>query len=77
MEYFRSFLFKWPRRPAQEGRATLARKTLAKGVKAGIPTMGICLGHQLLGLAAGLETYKMLYGHRGANQPVIESIQGK
>ena len=39
--------------------------------------MGICLGHQLLGLAAGLETYKMLYGHRGANQPVIDINTGK
>ena len=34
--------------------------------------MGICLGHQLLGLAAGLQTYKLLYGHRGANQPVVD-----
>ena len=66
-----------PGDPAQEGRATLARKTLAKGIKSGIPTMGICLGHQLLGLAAGLETYKMLYGHRGANQPVIDIKTGK
>ena len=38
--------------------------------------MGICLGHQLLGLAAGLRTYKLLYGHRGANQPVVDLADG-
>jgi carbamoyl-phosphate synthase small subunit len=34
--------------------------------------LGICLGHQLLGLAAGLETFKLPFGHRGANHPVLE-----
>ena len=34
------------------------------------PTIGICLGHQILGLAVGGETYKLKYGHRGGNQPV-------
>ena len=37
-----------------------------------IPILGICLGHQLMGLASGLQTYKMRYGHRGANQPVVD-----
>ena len=41
---------------------------LAKGV----PTFGICLGHQLLSLAAGAKTYKLKYGHRSQNQPVME-----
>jgi|UPI00037E3AE9 carbamoyl-phosphate synthase small subunit len=37
-----------------------------------IPTMGICLGNQILALAAGANTYKLRYGHRSQNQPVIE-----
>lgn len=42
-----------------------------------IPTMGICLGHQLLALAHGFSTEKLKYGHRGANQPVRSHIDGK
>jgi carbamoyl-phosphate synthase small subunit len=39
--------------------------------------LGICLGHQLLALACGLETYKLPFGHRGANHPVLEKETGK
>jgi carbamoyl-phosphate synthase small subunit len=39
-------------------------------VDAGVPTFGICLGHQLLGLASGARTVKMKFGHHGANHPV-------
>lgn len=42
-----------------------------------IPTFGICLGHQLLALAAGAKTYKLKFGHRGANQPVLNTSTGR
>ncbi len=61
-----------PGDPAHPGEATDARKTLAAAFRQGMPVMGICLGHQLMGLAAGLRTYKLRYGHRGSNQPVMD-----
>ena len=41
------------------------------------PTLGICLGHQLIALAIGAKTYKMKFGHRGANQPVRVEATGR
>ena len=46
-------------------------------LEAGVPTFGICLGHQLLGLAVGARTVKMKFGHHGANHPVIDLDTGR
>ncbi len=45
---------------------------IRRGFEQGIPMFGICLGHQLIALAAGADTYKMKFGHRSQNQPCIE-----
>jgi carbamoyl-phosphate synthase small subunit len=42
-----------------------------------VPIFGICFGHQILGRALGFETYKLQFGHRGINQPVIDKVTGK
>jgi carbamoyl-phosphate synthase small subunit len=49
---------------------------VAKSPK-GIPTFGICLGHQIMGLAAGAKTLKMKFGHHGANHPVKDLDDGR
>jgi carbamoyl-phosphate synthase small subunit len=46
-------------------------------VNADVPVFGICLGHQILGLAMGGKTFKLKFGHRGANHPVKELQSGK
>jgi carbamoyl-phosphate synthase small subunit len=51
----------------------LLREVLA----AGLPFFGICFGNQLLGRALGFDTYKLKYGHRGINQPVLDRRTGK
>jgi carbamoyl-phosphate synthase small subunit len=49
------------------------RPVLARG----LPVFGVCLGHQLLALAAGAKTYKLKYGHRSQNQPVMNRVSGR
>jgi carbamoyl-phosphate synthase small subunit len=48
-----------------------------RGVLGKAPVFGICLGHQLLSLACGAQTFKLKFGHRGANQPVMNLESGK
>ncbi len=50
--------------------------TVRAAIESGLPIFGICLGHQLMALAEGLEVFKMKVGHRGANQPVLNLTTG-
>ena len=50
---------------------------LSTVLKAGIPFFGICFGNQLLGRALGFATYKLPFGHRGINQPVLDKATGR
>jgi carbamoyl-phosphate synthase small subunit len=52
-------------------------RTLERVMRLERPMMGICLGHQLMALAAGAKTYKLKFGHRGHNQPCIEEGTGR
>ena len=54
-----------------------AIRAIRKFLDVGIPTFGICLGHQLLGLAVGGKTLKMKFGHHGANHPVLDKDTGQ
>ncbi len=58
---------------ATTGQVELLRAALQKG----IPYFGICFGNQLFGRALGFGTYKLMYGHRGINQPVMDRTTGK
>ncbi len=63
--------------PLVEATSTL-RSLIKTGAESrGIPIFGICLGHQLLGLAFGGKTFKLKFGHRGANHPVRDEQTGK
>jgi carbamoyl-phosphate synthase small subunit len=50
---------------------------LRSALRAGIPFFGICFGNQLLGRALGFSTYKLPFGHRGINQPVLDKETGR
>ena len=62
------FLSNGPGDPAATGRYSI--DVIKEFIKKGLPIFGICLGHQILGLALGAKTKKMKLGHRGANHPV-------
>jgi carbamoyl-phosphate synthase small subunit len=68
------FLSNGPGDPEPCDYAIEAIRTL---VDIGVPVFGICLGHQLLGLASGAKTEKMKFGHHGANHPVVELDSGR
>ena len=68
------FLSNGPGDPAATGKYAIP--VIKKFIKKNIPIFGICLGHQLLGLALGAKTKKMDLGHRGANHPVKNLIKG-
>ncbi len=62
--------------PGDPAAVTYAIENIKKLIEKDIPIFGICLGHQLLSLALGAETFKLIYGHRGGNQPVKNLIKG-
>jgi len=68
------FFSNGPGDPAAAGYAVDAMRGV---LGAGVPVFGICLGSQILALALGLGTYKLRYGHRGINQPVLDLATGR
>ena len=68
------FLSNGPGDPEPCDYAIAAAKTF---IEKGIPTFGICLGHQIMGLASGAKTLKMKFGHHGANHPVKDLDDGR
>jgi len=63
--------------PGDPEPCTYAIDAIRTIIAAGIPVFGICLGHQLLGLASGAKTLKMKFGHHGANHPVQDLATGQ
>ncbi|MDA0866071.1 MAG: carbamoyl phosphate synthase small subunit, partial [Cyanobacteria bacterium] len=55
--------------PGDPAAVTEAPETVAALLKQNVPTFGICMGHQILGLSLGAKTFKLKFGHRGLNQP--------
>ncbi len=72
-EYDALFISNGPGDPTQ---CVPTIRNVRAAMKANKPILGICLGNQILALAAGAKTYKLKYGHRGQNQPCIESSSG-
>ena len=68
------FLSNGPGDPAATGKYAIP--IIKELIKNNLPLFGICLGHQILGLALGAKTKKMKLGHRGANHPVKNLIKG-
>jgi carbamoyl-phosphate synthase small subunit len=62
--------------PGDPAAVTYAIDNIRELAKTEVPTFGICLGHQLMGLALGAKTYKLKFGHRGGNHPVKQLDTG-
>jgi carbamoyl-phosphate synthase small subunit len=73
------FISNGPGDPSALGEAVESLRSLVRSAaeERGIPIFGICLGHQLLGQALGARTFKLKFGHRGANHPVRDERTGK
>ncbi len=63
--------------PGDPEPCTYAIAAAAELINSGIPTFGICLGHQIMALASGAKTFKMKFGHHGANHPVKDLDSGR
>lgn len=63
--------------PGDPEPCTYAIGAIRKIIDTGLPVFGICLGHQLMGLASSARTIKMKFGHHGANHPVLEIATGR
>jgi carbamoyl-phosphate synthase small subunit len=63
--------------PGDPAATTDQVKLLQECLERGLPYFGICFGNQLFGRALGFDTYKLKYGHRGVNQPVLDRTTGK
>jgi carbamoyl-phosphate synthase small subunit len=63
--------------PGDPAAASYAVDAMRGVLEAGLPVFGICLGSQILAQALGLSTYKLRYGHRGVNQPVMDLATGR
>jgi carbamoyl-phosphate synthase small subunit len=68
------FLSNGPGDPATAGHQVAVTRAL---LERSVPVFGICFGNQILGRALGLGTYKLRYGHRGINQPVLDRATGR
>jgi carbamoyl-phosphate synthase small subunit len=63
--------------PGDPGTADRAVELTRELLQRGVPLFGICFGHQVLGRALGFSTYKLAFGHRGINQPVLDRASGR